>query len=164
MPKCIEFALVLSRFYFSMLECYFWVIIQLTCSFTQCFLDCQAVCYIFFKNSQLLSRIYSGFSGSLSGNRCWVNYVHVGGLWCHISPWVFIQLTSNLDTMIFRYRGLLIWLFFKEFSVVLPDYSGFSGSLCMNWYSSIMYMSGDASLIVWVDWHAGSVSRQTGSP
>ena len=42
--------------------------------------DSQTVCYIFLKNSQLFFRIYSGFSGSLSVYRCWVNDVHVAGL------------------------------------------------------------------------------------
>ena len=61
----------------------------------QCLSDSQAVCYIFFF-FQLLFRIYSRFFRSLSINQCWVNDVHVGGLWCPIS----IQTTSTLGTMI----------------------------------------------------------------
>ena len=41
---------------------------------------------------------------------------------CAISPWVFIQSTSNLGKMILRYVRLSLWLF-KEFPVVLPDLS-----------------------------------------
>ena len=74
MPKYIEFALVLSRFYFSGFS------YNQLAVLTQCFSDGQAVYYIFLKNSQLLFRIYSEFSGSLSVNRCWVNDVHVRGL------------------------------------------------------------------------------------
>ena len=33
---------------------------------------------LFFKTSQLLYRIYSGFSGSLCVDRCLLNSVHVG--------------------------------------------------------------------------------------
>ena len=79
----IESALVLSPFYFSMFNCYFSLgFIPSTCIFNTTF-HSQDVCYIFVR---LFFRIYLGFSGSLSVNRCWVNDVHVGGLWCAISP------------------------------------------------------------------------------
>ena len=68
------------------------------------------VCYDFSKNSQLFFRIYSGFSGSLSANQSLANDVHVGGLKCAISPWVFIQLASNLVTMILMFCRGVLWL------------------------------------------------------
>ena len=82
-----------------------------------------------FKNSHMLFRIYSRFSDSLSVNRCRVNHVHVGGLWCPNSPWVFIQSSSNLVTMILRYWGFLLWLFFKNPQLFFWIYSR---SLCMD--------------------------------
>ena len=97
--------------------------------FTQCFPASQAVCYIFFLNYQLFFRIYSGFSISLIVNRCWVNDVHVGGLWCPVSPWFFIQSTFiQTTTMILGYWGLfiiiilllLLWLC-RKIPVVLSD-------------------------------------------
>ena len=109
MPKYIEFALVLSRFYFSMLYCYF--SLGFHTINMQYFSDSQAVCYNFFKISQVLFRKSSGFSGSLSVNRCWVSNVHIGGLWYPISPCIFIQSTSTLGTILFMYSVLLLWLF-----------------------------------------------------
>ena len=81
MPKYIEFALVITRFFF-----YVKVLLLHELSYnqlavlTKCFLDSRDVCCILFKYSQLLFQIYSGFSGSLSVNQSWVNDVHLGGL------------------------------------------------------------------------------------
>ena len=73
MPKHIEFCLVLSCFsVFLSPEIKVLFLLEYICNhlaiLTQCFLYSRAACDVFFKDSQLLSRIYSGFSGSLCGS------------------------------------------------------------------------------------------------
>ena len=99
MPKYIEFALVIFRFLFFYVKLLFlpgFSYNQLAV-LTQCFSDGQAVCYIFFKNSHLLFRIYSGFSGS-SVNRSWVNdLLYMLGV--HVVLFLLEFLSSRLQTL-----------------------------------------------------------------
>ena len=81
----------------------------------------------FFKSSQLLFGIYSGFFVSLSVSLCWVNDVHVGAYAVLFS----VQSISIFGTMIIGYWGLLLW-FFKNSQLFYRIYSWFSGLLCMD--------------------------------
>ena len=65
MPNHIEFALVLSHFSFSMLECYFSLSFHtINLQFEHnVFSDSQAVCYIFFYTQLFFRIFFSGFSG-----------------------------------------------------------------------------------------------------
>ena len=69
MTKHIEFCLVLSRFLCSKIGGLF--LFEFSCNqraiLTRYSSDSQAACYIFFKNSEMFFRIYSGFSGGFSG-------------------------------------------------------------------------------------------------
>ena len=89
------------------------------------------VCYDFSKNSQLCFWIYSGFSGSLSANKCLANDVHVGGLYYNaLFPPDF--LSNWLQTLAQWSSGPWeVWCdFFKAYIMFFRIYPGLSGSLC----------------------------------
>ena len=70
-----------------------------------------------------------------------------------------MQSTSHLGTMI---QGFEVYCY--DFFLGIPSCSSGFIQDFLDYYvwiyvGSMMYMSGEASFIVWVDWNAGSVSK-----